>query len=70
MMIVSAGIRFDFEGGEGFPLPNPFFCNGIALLLHKKAFRGIVLWRKGRCRLRGLPQAESFASDTLFTYRK
>ena len=35
----------------------------------KKRSAGIALRRKGRCRLRGPPQAESFASETLFHAR-
>lgn len=38
--------------------------------MKKKPLRGIALQRKGRCRLRGPPLAESFVNETLFRLKE
>ena len=50
----------------GLAVKDIFLFRRKVRLWNKNALRGIALRRKGRCRLRGPPQAESFASETLF----
>ena len=59
-------VVLDVYKRQGLAVKDIFLFRRKVRLWNKNALRGIALRRKGRCRLRGPPQAESFASETLF----